>query len=361
MTANRASSAGRVHILVASVYGTYGGSTKVLMAAAAALDGAFDVTVRAPFEGAASRAPLELSGATLSSAAAKLGAVPRLLRLLATEWRFVSRLQPDAVYVHDAPSLLIYGPIARSRGIKVIYHVHGDEGRGVLRRLRDRLTDAKLYVARFLMDGNWTGPAALIANPVAVPEVAPRERTEARRLFLAASISDRKNQILAVETLAELRRRGRDATLHLCGPVIDAGYHTRLAAAIASAGMARHVVLEGVRSPAEIFDRADVILCPSKFEAQPLVFLEALAAGVPVVASRIEAHAELVADAGLDGIVELADLTPRSFADRIEALDPRAFAGVKAQIAEAYSATRFKRELREAMRRLLGELGLATA
>ena len=343
-----------IRIMIATVYENYGGSAKVLLSSAEALRREFDVNLRAPFDQATSRSQLAFPIETLSTFAMKLGVVPLLIRLLVVEWRHVSRNRPDIVYIHDTPSLIVYGLIARLLRLKVVYHVHGAEGRGPSLWLRDWLTDCKLYVARFLVDPAWPGPWFLIANSVTVPKVVAGGRTRKKRLYLAASISDRKNQILAVEILSEMRRRGHDASLHLCGPILDADYYIRLEAAILAQGMEDHVLLEGVLPPAEIYGRADVVLCPSKFEAQPLVFLEALAAGVPVVASRISAHTEIVETAGLNAGAILAELTAQAFADRIERLEPAYFSEVKAHVATLYAPERFAGKLVEVFRELAG-------
>lgn len=41
------------------------------------------------------------------------------------------------------------------------------------------------------------------------------------------------------------------------------------------------------------FEQADLVLCPSRFEGMPLVPLEAMEAGVPIVGSSIQSHIEL--------------------------------------------------------------------
>ena len=339
-----------MRILIATVYEIYGGSTKVLLASAEALRAEFKVTLRAPFDNASSRSKLTFPSRSISTFAEKLGALPLLFRLLTAEIGYVARNRPDVIYVHDTPSLIVYGLIARLFRLRVVYHVHGSEGSGLNLWLRNFLTDCKLYVAHFLVDPSWPGPSFLIDNPIPAPRVTMRDRTPARRLYLAGSISDRKNQILAVEILAEMRRRGHDAKLHLCGPIFDKAYVARLETAIRTLGMSEHVLLEGVRPMEEIYDRADVVLCPSRYEAQPLVFLEALAGGVPVVVSRIAAHSEIVEKTGLNAGTILAELTARSFADCIERLEPNYFAGMKGHVATLYAPQHFATKLVEIFR-----------
>lgn len=339
-----------MRVLIPTLYPSYGGSTKILLMAAAALRAEHTVEVRAPFPEADSRQPVAMWIETLGTWGAKLAAVPRVARLLVSEWRHVGRTRPDVVYVHDGPSLIVYGLVAWARGIRVVQHVHGEERAGRFKALKDRLVDSKILIARFLADPAWRGPVHFVMNPQTAPDVTRAPGRGRRRLVMAASICDRKNQILAVATLAELRRRGLDARLHLYGSVVEADYGRRLEAAIGAAGLGGHVLLGGVRAPAEIYADADIIVCPSKSEGQPLVFLEALACGVPVVASDIAAHRELVETLALPPDAMLAPLDAGRFADRIAAVDLDLAASVSERVRAVFAPERFARTLREVFR-----------
>jgi glycosyltransferase involved in cell wall biosynthesis len=89
------------------------------------------------------------------------------------------------------------------------------------------------------------------------------------------------------------------ATLRIWGdpPVPDEeGYYPALRA---SAGDAPHISFEGAFSPealGDVLDQIDVLIIPSIwYENNPLVILEAFAAGIPVVAGDVGGMAELVA------------------------------------------------------------------
>ena len=71
----------------------------------------------------------------------------------------------------------------------------------------------------------------------------------------------------------------------------------QLEARIAKLGVARSVRLLGHRPDARmLLDAADVFVLPSLYEGMPLVALEAMEAGVPVVATRVIGTEEIVAD-----------------------------------------------------------------
>jgi glycosyltransferase involved in cell wall biosynthesis len=57
---------------------------------------------------------------------------------------------------------------------------------------------------------------------------------------------------------------------------------------------------------ADLFARAALVLSPSRLETCGLTLLEALAAGVPVVASDLAAHREVAARAGSRGVTFFA-------------------------------------------------------
>ena len=69
----------------------------------------------------------------------------------------------------------------------------------------------------------------------------------------------------------------------------------------AALGIADRVTFAGhVAEMREVYRQADVLLMTSRYEGTPLTVLEAMASGVPVVASRLDGIAEVIAD-GTDG------------------------------------------------------------
>ena len=89
----------------------------------------------------------------------------------------------------------------------------------------------------------------------------------------------------------------------------------------------------------------DVLILPSVLDGRPVVVLEALAMGVPVIASKVGALTELIED-GVNGFLcEPGDT--KAFADRLEMLtrSPARLAGMKAaarEFAERHLDARMK-------------------
>lgn len=114
-----------------------------------------------------------------------------------------------------------------------------------------------------------------------------------RRIILCVSRIDyQKNQIGLVEALAQVVAERPAAHLVLLGPVTVANYQERLLARVRALGLERHLTLiPGLRPDnpclSGAFHAADIFCLPSLHEPFGIVILEAWAAGLPVVASRV--------------------------------------------------------------------------
>jgi glycosyltransferase involved in cell wall biosynthesis len=120
-------------------------------------------------------------------------------------------------------------------------------------------------------------------------------------LVLAAGrLSEQKNFVTLLEAIAQLRVKGL-----LCRVVIagDGPQRAYLDRRVEELGLGDQVVLPGnVQNLQELMQSADLFVLPSLWEGLPLVLLEAMAAGLPVVGSRIKGIAEIVED-GVSGIL----------------------------------------------------------
>lgn len=134
----------------------------------------------------------------------------------------------------------------------------------------------------------------LDAEPVPPPR--------ARRLVCVGRLCEQKGQLLLVEAVAALRERGRPVTLVLAG---EGPMRADLEAAIARFGVEQDVTITGVLSNAEVrtaLTKADAMVLPSFAEGLPVVIMEALALGRPVVSTMIAGIPELVRD-GQEGFL----------------------------------------------------------
>jgi glycosyltransferase involved in cell wall biosynthesis len=101
-----------------------------------------------------------------------------------------------------------------------------------------------------------------------------------------------KNQLQTVHAFAEVVARVPFARLQLCGVVEDPAYFQAVKDLVEKLGLREHVIVEGPRSDvSDILFKASVFAMPSRSEGHSIGFLEALASGVPVVASDIRPFA----------------------------------------------------------------------
>jgi colanic acid/amylovoran biosynthesis glycosyltransferase len=133
----------------------------------------------------------------------------------------------------------------------------------------------------------------------------PRERAAAARPFsilCVGTLHEVKGQAYLVEACRLLVEAGVDVTCTLVG---DGPDRATLVRQIATAGLEGRVAVAGRRTRAEVAEllgRAHVLVSPSvptaegKREGIPVVLMEAMASGVPVVASDISGIPELVED-----------------------------------------------------------------
>lgn len=127
------------------------------------------------------------------------------------------------------------------------------------------------------------------------------DRAEARERFglpadaivvgSVASIQDRKNQLLLVRALP-----GRsDVHLLLAGPTIDGGYLAQVLAEAAARGLEDRVHLVGELDDVRpALAATDVFALASRAEGSPVALIEAMSAGLPVLATTIPGVAELL-------------------------------------------------------------------
>lgn len=159
----------------------------------------------------------------------------------------------------------------------------------------DAASRSLLFVdaGRSLQERVGVDPTATLRCPPGVPApVGPPGGTGTRLLFVARDFRT-KGGDLALEVLSGIRKRHPDVVLVVAGsPDPDPG-------------------LDGVQwlGPKtreelyrDVYPNADVFVYPTRFDCAPLVVMEALAHGIPVVAPRAFAIPELVAD-GVSGLL----------------------------------------------------------
>jgi glycosyltransferase involved in cell wall biosynthesis len=252
----------------------------------------------------------------------------------------LARAVADADVVHAHDLRFMFGATAvaaRARRRPLILHTHGlvfhTEFAGGIKRLALRAYYAPLirFARARVVASSATDAARLTA---VLPDLAARTVTfeNALRLdrLLALERSPEPGRFLTVGRLAahkgidrllrSLQRLGRPWTLELLGPA-DREERDRLADLAVALGIGDRVRFLGQTDDAGLraaLARAELGLFPSRSEGFGLALLESIAAGIPVVASDIPAHRDLLGP-GLSGL--LADFDhPEEVAARLESL-----------------------------------------
>ena len=169
------------------------------------------------------------------------------------------------------------------------------------------------------------------------------------RLLFVGRLAAVKGLPVLLESISALKRAIPDLTLTVVG---DGEDRAMLEALSTEMGLMEQVQFVGYKSQAEVrqyLQETDVFVLPSFAEGVPVVLMEALMSGVPVVATQIAGVSELVED-GVSGFL-VSPSDRQALCDRIQTLllDGRlrqqfGEQGV-AKVSEQFDATKESRKL----------------
>lgn len=112
----------------------------------------------------------------------------------------------------------------------------------------------------------------------------------AKVILSVGEVNKNKNHKVGIEALAKLRDKNTYYVICGRGPLMKA--HKELAQSL---GVGDRVIFTGYRTDvADFYKMADVFLFPSFREGLPVAVMEAMASGLPVVATRIRGSSDLV-------------------------------------------------------------------
>ena len=208
---------------------------------------------------------------------------------------------------------LAFVAAARATGTPYVLHVHA----GDFAEFHDRSPKPVRALLRWL----YGGAAAVVAlspcwrktllhavpgarvevvpNPVAIPSWRPQEASARPCVLFLGTVRPEKGVYELVAAWPTVLAAVPDARLVIAG----SGEVERVRLLARELGIEASIELPdwvGGAEKARLFERAAVLVLPSHFEALPMAVLEGMAAGLPVVATRVGAIPDVVgADAGL--------------------------------------------------------------
>jgi glycosyltransferase involved in cell wall biosynthesis len=354
-----------------------GGAQTYVATLLPALAGRFDVTVAAHGDG-----PLREAARTAGVRFVELEHVRRSL----SPWRdalgllevtsLVRRERPHIVHVNSAKAGAL-GRVAAWLGrVPIrIYTVHGwsfTAHRGAsatpyrwAERLLRPLTTVTVCVAeserRAGLETKTCDEATTIVihNGVDLPDTkVPEARAGPYRVVTVGRLQAPKDVVTLVRALAGLPRGAYEAVIVGEGPD-----RPGVESEIRRLGLESLVELAGARNDvAELLAKADLFVLSSRSEGLPLSILEAMAAGLPVVATNVGGVPELVVEGETGFLVPPGD--PKSLADAIARLldDPalrrRLGAAGRARVAERFDLESARRAHLDLYDSLLAAAGL---
>lgn len=227
----------------------------------------------------------------------------RRLRDAVTAWR------PDLVHAQDRRSGTVVAPM---RGMPRLQTYHGvpedvgqpwfDGERGAARpsrysratlaadallaRVLDRTVVPSPSMARFLRTRLRVPRQRLVHvdNGLALPPVPAPVAGRVRNLLFVGLLLERKGVLDLVTALSRPGVLPPDGTLTIAG---DGPERAAVERAVAEGGLTGRVNLLGFRADVPmLMAAADAVVVPSRMEQQPLVVVEAMAAGRPVLATE---------------------------------------------------------------------------
>jgi glycosyltransferase involved in cell wall biosynthesis len=262
----------------------------------------------------------------------RITVIPRIVR------GSIPDLPPDVTFVAEAadspvaylravaaarrakPDLVICGhinllPIAFGNPLLVVHGIEAWKRRRVrLSQCRGIVSVSALTRDRLVGWSRYEGPTFVLPNAVHLeqygmrakrPDLLARYRLEGKRVLLTVGRLDAAERSKGFDEVIEVLRDLPDDVVYvIAGGGDDA---TRLQARARELGAGARVIFTGLFPEDEkpdLYNLADAYVMPSRGEGFGFVFLEAMACGVPVIASKLDGGREALLDGKLGLLVD---------------------------------------------------------
>lgn len=251
----------------------------------------------------------------------------------------VEKERVHLLHAHTPRTAMISSATSDITGIPWIYHLHSPASRDGSQWIRNRINawveqrSLRNVLHQIAVSSSLKSDiTAACVDPDSVTVVfngvpAIRPPRESRpivggpwTLGMIALMRPRKGLEIAIDAIADLESRGVDVNLRCIGPFETDAYRRQIDARIRDRQIGHRIEWLGFTNdvPSEL-SRLDAMVLPSLYgEGLPMVVLESMAAGTPVIATRVEGTPEAVQH-GVEGLLAEPN-DAGSLAEQIECL-----------------------------------------
>jgi len=278
---------------------------------------------------------------------------PSAMRQVAAFARWCRRIRARVVHTVDLYSNILGLPGAALAGVPVrignrreLASTIGSRGRVAAQRLAYKaahavVANAKAAVDQLRHEGVPEDKIHIITNGVDCDAfIAPSRDALAgpRRIVTVANLRAEKGHDTLIAAASTIVDHYGNVEFHLVG---DGPCREALQQQVRERGLSSRFHFLGERSDIpRLLAESDLFVLPSRSEACPNSVLEAMAAGLPVVASRVGGIPELV-DSGVNGILITPDAPEALAAAALSILNRPAYAASLGRAAREKASRRF--------------------
>lgn len=278
--------------------------------------------------------------------------------------RKISILKPDLIYINSIVNLLP-AFAAFLLGKKIIWHSHETVPNTLkniikgffISLLSDKIILVSPTCGHILTKGGMK-KSTVIFNGIDVDKFKNAKADkdtfdefsiphESKVVLFIGSIIERKGLDILIKAAAQIIQHRRDVIFLIVGSVPETSkeFFERIKADIQKKEIENNVRFSGFRDDtALLLKSCDLFVLPSRFEACPICVIEAIAAGIPVVASDTGCVRELLEN-GKSGII-IQPENPSALSDAIlKLLIDEAYSKEIGEHAAEYAEANFKNEI----------------